>query len=511
MTFLLIALLFFLAWRTTATGLRMRRKEREAQQAQQARLALRGAEKQGSQLQMQQPVKQRQAARKLQLELSSTGDNRQEPAAAAAPNPKQLATSSTQAEWQIAAAAAIASDELAIATTAAASVADEPGTPSRPHAGPTAPSNSPGTPAPGRGQQGQRSPEQCAPAAVHLESAAAERASKPGSVAVNVPQLPLAGDRTGSSSSSGGAAQPGPPLSGRSLVPASPAPADLVAAASSRSAALAGSPAVSSRPASHAGNASSLGSASDGSDISSDSEDDDDQLAARQASWLSAPLMLDGVLEPSSNRSSPAPSHWGLLASTVHAPGARPSGSRRQGRRERQRQRSVSQGVGAQPTQPAAQPVQEQEPGTSQLDSSSMGALQADSSGAWQVGAVRRQRMGVFVWCYSIHVCSAQRPTSRLAHVVPLPSFHTGLIALPAPHPALLAGPPPALPLGQAGPDRSPVAAVQRAAAEQGALLSLLLALCAALRFPGRRGAVPGTAVCPAGRGWSSCRPAAGV
>ena len=380
MTFLLIALLFFLAWRTAVTGLRMRRKERDAQQAQQA---LWPAGRQ----EVQQPVKpaRQRAARKLQLELSSDPAHGQQPHhTTATPSPKQLATSGTQAEWQIAAAAADGGSEPAAA--AAAPIAEEPGTPLKMQAGPVALGSTPGTPAPG---QARLLTEHSTPAAAHVHAAIAEGAGQP----VCVPSLPLEQHSTSissSTSSAGGGA--GPPLSGRSLVPASPAPADLVAAASSRTAALIGSPASSSRPVSLAGSASCEGSSGDDSCSASESSSDDDDdggLATRQPSWLAAPVLLDGVLDPASNRSSPAPSQWGLLGSTVDSAGVRPPRSRRRRRSQRRQHCTIGQGGAAAeqslavPSEPSAQ--QEQAAAASQLDHNSVGLLQAEGSGALQV------------------------------------------------------------------------------------------------------------------------------
>lgn len=61
----------------------------------------------------------------------------------------------------------------------------------------------------------------------------------------------------------------------------------------------------------------------------------------------------------------------------------------------------------------------------------------------------------------------------------------------------------------QARPDCGPVAVVQRAAAGQGTLPSLLLAVWAALRLPSRRSTVPGAAVQLAGRAQHRPRPQA--
>lgn len=377
MTFLLIALLFFLAWRTAVTGLRMRRKERDAQQAQQTLWT-------AGRREVQQPVKpaRQRAARKLQLELSSDPAHEQQPHhTTATPSPKQLATSGTQAEWQIAATAADGGSEPAAA--AAAPIAEEPGTPLKMQAGPVALGSTPGTPAPG---QARLLTEHSTPAAAHVHATIAEGAGLP----VCLPSLPLEQHSTISSSGSSAGGGAGPPLSGRALVPASPAPADLVATASSRRAALIGSPASSSRPVSEAGSASSEGSSGDCSCSAHGSDNDDDGgLDTRQPSWLSAPVLLDGVLDPASNRSSPAPSQWGLLGSTVDSTEVRPS--RRQRRRQSQRgqQCTISPGGAATgqnlpvPSEPAAQ--QEQAAAASRLDHNSVGVLQAEGSGALQV------------------------------------------------------------------------------------------------------------------------------
>lgn len=393
MTFLLIALLFFLAWRTTATGLRMRRKEHEAQQAQQARQALWAAGKQDVERQQQSKHGQRRTARKLQLELSGAASPSQRPrAGAAAPNPKQLAARSTEAEWQIAAAAAAAAGSSEpTAAAAAPGGADEPGTPLRVQAGAAALRSSPETPAAGQVRLGQPSPEQHAPGAAHDAASAAKRASQSGSLPMHVPHLPLTHPSTGSSHSlerSGGVAAP---LSGRSLVPASPAPADLTAAASCPASSSRGAAGPEGSPASQAGTASSTGSASDGS-TTGGSDSESGELPARQPSWLSAPLMLDGVLDPPSSRSSPGPPHWGLLASTDVATGERRSGrrARRQQRRQLQ-QRGQSGGSEApgqsqpQPSEPAAEQMAQRAGGASQLDQRSDGALLAEGGGVLQV------------------------------------------------------------------------------------------------------------------------------
>lgn len=391
MTFLLIALLFFLAWRTTATGLRMRRKEHEAQQAQQARQALWAAGKQDVERQQQSKHGQRRTARKLQLELSGAASPSQQPrAVAAAPNPKQLAASSTETEWQIAAAAAAAAAGSSEPTAAAAAAggADGPGTPLRVQAGAAALRSSPEAPAAGQGRLGQPLPEQRAPAAAHDTASAAKGASQSGSLPMHVPQLPLTHPSTGSGNSlerSGGAAAP---LTGRSLVPASPAPADLVAAASSSR----GTTGPVGSPASQAGTASSAGSASDGSTCGGSDSETGRELPARQPSWLSAPLMLDGVLDPPSSRSSPGPSHWGLLASTDVATGERRSGrrARRQQRRQLQQrgQSGCSEAPGQsqpQPSEPAVAQIAQRAGVASQLDHSSEGAQLAEGNGVLQV------------------------------------------------------------------------------------------------------------------------------